>query len=103
MTISVDELVPKLRMFAQVGRERRSNVALNQYHAEVLDEAASQLIAMKEALAEARAAIVKSVRGGFEIAGYSAAEADSAIADWSSGSPIIRKIDTLLTSEGTAP
>ena len=96
MTISVDELVEHLTLNA---RGRRTGYDIPA----MMLEAASQILAMKDVLVEARAAIVKSVRGGFEIAGYSAAEADSAIADWSSGSPIIRKIDTLLASEGTAP
>ena len=81
-------------MFAQVGRERRSNVALNQYHAEVLDEAASQLIAMKEALERLGSSETMTV--------------PFMRSDTIEGEELLARIEyarkaLLLTSEGTAP
>jgi Lar family restriction alleviation protein len=48
----IGELMSKLRMFAEIGRDRRSNVVLNGYHAQVLAEAADKLESLSERICE---------------------------------------------------
>lgn len=63
-------IVEKLMRFAATGRERRSNVAINGYHADTFDEAAAVITELYEALRKTRIALWaiedSAVESGFD-------------------------------------
>ena len=84
MTISVDELVERLRKF-----DWFIHTSEGPKQTDIPLKAASQLIAMKEAVVAARGHVERTIKTASQ-----AQAADIAL---------LARIDTLLTSEGTAP
>jgi hypothetical protein len=65
--MTVEGLVERLRRHAKTGREKRSNVAINSFHADTFDEAAERILGLTREIEALREALKQMVAFGEEV------------------------------------